>query len=184
MALVVTLRGTGSNATSATTYAFSPSNNFASQSLALVALVYDNAGSAGVDPFSAFSDNHDNTYNLRISQLNDPGGPNAGTTLRVYETNMNVATLTTSSTFTFTFSNTTPAKVYTLWEISSNEQGTASFKASSSAFIGTQSPVGPQTRTSLGIALIANPVLVGEIVISFTAFEIPATSITSTGDIY
>jgi hypothetical protein len=117
MALSGTNRGTGGNNTASTTINISPASNFTVGSVAILAIAYDNAGSGGSDNFSSITDSN-NTWNLMVNQLNDPGAANAGSVLRLYYSN--VISLTTSNSITITFSANVTAKAWTLTEILSD----------------------------------------------------------------
>ena len=124
MALVGANIGTGGNTTAATTIGIVPPISFSSNTLAVLALAYDNSGTQGADPFSSINDNAGNTWTSRLNGLNDPGAASAGSTLRIFTSF--VASLTTSNTITVTFTTNTTAKSWTLTQFSSN---TANFIA-------------------------------------------------------
>lgn len=108
-------RGTGGNTTAATSIAIVPGANFASGSMAILALAYDNSGASGADPFTSISDNTGNTWTSRDNRLNDPGAASAGSTLRIFTTA--VGTLGTGTTITVNFGSSTTAKSWTLTEV-------------------------------------------------------------------
>jgi hypothetical protein len=118
MALVGTNRGTGGNTTAATSIAIVPPQNFGANTLAVLALAYDNSGGGGADPYSSITDNAGNTWTSRVNVLNDPGAASAGSVLRIFTSS--VRTLNTTSTITVTFGSSTTAKSWTLTEFSSN----------------------------------------------------------------
>lgn len=115
MALTGTNRGTGGNATAATTIAISPASNFTAGSFAILALAYDNSGTQGADPYSSITDSVGNTWTSRQNALNDPGAASAGSTLRIFTST--ISTLTTANTITVTFGTSTTAKSWSLSEV-------------------------------------------------------------------
>jgi hypothetical protein len=120
MALSGTSRGTGGNATAATTINISPTSNCTAGSAIILAIAYDNAGSAGSDNFSSISfPNSVWSATLASPQLNDPGAANAGSVLRIYGTN-NLVQLNTTDTITITFAANVTAKAWTLTEITTD----------------------------------------------------------------
>lgn len=121
MALVGTNIGTGGNITSATTIAIVPPTNFTSNTLAVLALAYDNSGPSGSDPYSSISDSVGNVWTVRTAGLNDPAAANAGSTLRIFTSP--ISNLLTTSTITVTFGTATVAKSWTLTQFSSNTVG-------------------------------------------------------------
>lgn len=125
MALVGSNIGTGGNTTAATSIAIVPPANFTANSLAVLALAYDNSGTQGADPYTSITDNAGNTWTSRANGLNDPGAASAGSTLRIFTSF--VSSLTTSNTITVSFSASTTAKSWTLTQFTSN---TANFIAS------------------------------------------------------
>jgi hypothetical protein len=124
MALVGNNRGTGGNVTAATTIGISPQQNFSANTLAVLALAYDNSGGGGADPYSSITDSVGNLWTSRANGLNDPGAASAGSTIRIFTAT--VSTLNTTDTITVTFGSSTTAKSWTLTEFSSN---TADFGA-------------------------------------------------------
>lgn len=119
MALTGTNRGSGGNATAATSLAISPATNFTAGSFGILAVAYDNAGSAGADPYITISDTPLNTWTSRVASLNDPGAASAGATLRIFTAP--ISTLTTANTITVSFGATSvTAKAWTLIEVSTN----------------------------------------------------------------
>lgn len=116
MALTGTNRGTGGNTTAATSIAITPASNFSSGSMAILAIAYDNSGGGGADPYSSITDSVGNTWTSRQNALNDPGAASAGSTLRIFTSNMSTA-LTTANTITVNFGSSTTAKSWTLTEI-------------------------------------------------------------------
>lgn len=114
-------RGTGGNATAATSLTVTPASNFAAGEMAVLCVAYDNAGSGGSDPFATISDSHGNTWTSRLNILNDPGAASAGTVLRIFETPQDVGTLTTGSSITISFGAVSvTAKVWTLQQITAS----------------------------------------------------------------
>lgn len=116
MPLTGTNRGTGGNTTAGTNITITPASNFSSSTMAVLAIAYDNSGGGGADPYSSITDSVGNTWTPRINVLNDPGAASAGSTLRIFTSNMTTA-LTTANTITVSFSSSTTAKSWTLSEI-------------------------------------------------------------------
>lgn len=156
MALTGTDRGSGSrNTGSETSYSITPGSNLTAGALAILCVSYDNSASSGADPFSSISDTKSNTWTSRRNVLNDPGAANAGNCLRIFTTNQNGGTLTTSDTITVSFgSNTTVARAYTLMEFTSNT-GTPIYKTGGST---TGSSTTPSITTS---SIISGQAVVG-----------------------
>ena len=118
MALTGTDRGTGGNNTTATSVTISPNANFAYNSMGVICIGYDNAGSSGADPFSAISDSLGNLWTSRVNSLNDPGAASAGSVLRIFTSNMNHGPLTTGTVVTISFGAVSVvAKAITIMEI-------------------------------------------------------------------
>ena len=119
MARSVTNRGTAaSNASSSTTYAFSPSGNYAAGSLAVLCVSADNSGAGGAaNNISSVTDSLGNPWTLVQLPIFDNGSVNAGIQGCIAVTNMRVGLLTTGTTITVTFADATTAKSYTLHEI-------------------------------------------------------------------
>lgn len=155
MALVGNNRGSGGNITSATTISISPQQNFSSNTLAVLALAYDNSGSQGSDPYSSITDNAGNTWTSRANGLNDPGAASAGSTLRIFTSS--VTNLLTTNSITVTFNNATVAKSWTLTEFSSNQSGFyANYLNSYTTVTGTGTGVNSQSITQqAGNAVLA-----------------------------
>jgi hypothetical protein len=128
MALARTARGTATSTTSGTNNLTRvPTGDFAANSLAVLAVAYDNSGSSGADPFGTGSvtDTAGNTWTSRHATLRDPSTASSGCVLRIFTTSMNAATLTTGHTITFTTQSNVTAKVCSLHEITA----AASYKA-------------------------------------------------------
>lgn len=153
MALVGSNIGTGGNTTSATTIAIVPPSNFSSNTLAVLALAYDNAGNQGADPYSSITDNAGNTWTSRTNGLNDPGAASAGSTLRIF-TSL-VSNLLSTNTITVTFNTATTAKSWTLTQFSSNTSGlTADFLSAGTPTTGsTTTPSSNAQSVSSGNAI-------------------------------
>lgn len=140
MALSGTNRGTGGNTTSAINIAITPASNFTAGSMAVLALAYDNAGTQGADPFSSITDSVGNTWTSRQNALNDPGAANAGSTLRIFTSN--ISTLTTANSITVTFTTNTGAKAWSLTEITTGDL-TATYPSYSTGGVTTGSNTTP-----------------------------------------
>lgn len=119
MALTATNRGSGGNATAATSLSITPASNFTAGSFGILAVAYDNAGSQGADPYVTISDTPVNAWVSRVNSLNDPGAASAGSTLRIFTAP--ISSLTTANTITVSFGATSvTAKAWTLIEVTSN----------------------------------------------------------------
>lgn len=125
MALSGTNRGTGGNATSATTINISPTSNFTAGSIFMLAIAYDNAGNAGADNYSSITVPAGiGTSNVsRQPVLNDPGAANAGTVLHMFWSPNPITSFNTTDTITITFSSNVTAKAWTLTEFISDISG-------------------------------------------------------------
>jgi hypothetical protein len=155
MALTGTNRGTGGNNTAATSIAIVPPQNFTANTLAVLALAYDNSGTQGADPYTSITDNAGNTWTSRANGLNDPGAASAGSTIRIFTSF--VTNLQTTNTITVSFNSSTTAKSWTLTEFSSNTSGfLASYLSSLGATTGTSTSVFSQiTSQSVNNILFA-----------------------------
>lgn len=155
MALVGNNRGTGGNTTAATSIAIVPPQNFSANTLAVLALAYDNSGTQGADPYTSITDNAGNTWTSRNSTLNDPGAASAGSTLRIFTSS--VTALNTTNTITVTFNASTTAKSWTLTEFSSNVTDFIAdfFSAPTGASGSTTTPFSNTTSVTSGDAFFA-----------------------------
>lgn len=106
MALSASGKGSGGNATGATSIGIVPTSNCTDGALLILAIGYDNAGTNGSDPYSSISDDSGNTWTVGAYALCDPGAANAGVAFRLFYSYQDVATLTTSSTITVSFGST------------------------------------------------------------------------------
>lgn len=155
MALSAANRGSGGNATAATSIAITPGSNFTAGSLAVLAISYDNSANQGADPFSTITDSVGNTWTSRIAVLNDPGAASAGSTLRIFTSN--VSSLTSANTITVSFgSNSTTAKAWTLTEVASNATG-----GSASYVTGSQATGSGTTQTLTTSTIAINNFVLG-----------------------
>lgn len=121
MALTAANRGSGGNATAATSITITPGSNFTAGALAVLAISYDNSGTQGADPFTTITDSVGNTWTSRVNSLNDPGAASAGAAMRIFTST--ISTLTTANTITVNFGASTTAKAWTLTEVASNVSG-------------------------------------------------------------
>lgn len=130
MAITATSRGTGGNATGATTFTLSPASNLAAGSMAVLSVSADNSNTNGAahSTFTA-TDTHGNTWTRQISPLYDPGTANEGVEGAIFTTPMDGGTLTTGSTITVTFGTSTTAKAWTLLEVVPDTSNTLSYVA-------------------------------------------------------
>lgn len=116
-AITATARGTGGNNSTSTTLAVVPTSNIAAGSTGIVVIALDNSGSAGsalVAPATA-TDNNGHTWIRRQNNLYDNGAASAGAEIAFYTATLSNG-LTTSHTLTITWTTTTVAKAWALWE--------------------------------------------------------------------
>lgn len=104
MALTVTDRGTGGNASPTTTPTAVPGSNCTAGALVVLTIAYDNTGSGGADGYQSIADSAGNTWTPRMNGLYDPGIGGEGIVLRQFTTGQDVGTVTTSVTVTVTLS--------------------------------------------------------------------------------
>lgn len=126
MALTATARGTGSRNTGGeTTYVISPTSDIAANTRAVLCLSVDNSGTSGAAPLTVTSvtDSLGNWWTRQAQQTNNGGGvANAGIVAAIYDVYI-TKPITTSDTITVTFTTTTVARAYTLWEVASSTAG-------------------------------------------------------------
>lgn len=128
MALVLTARGTGGNQGNATTIVCTVGSNYAAGSTAVLVVAYDNNGASfsGSDGYASIADSRGNTWTPRLNVLRDPGSGNQGTVLRIFTSEMNVATLQAGDTVTITLDQLISSKARLFWEVKSDASGTIS----------------------------------------------------------
>ena len=178
MALGNVSRGTGGNAVAATTITLSPSDNFASNSLAVLVIAYDNSGTSGADPYSAISDSLGNTWTSRVNTLNDPGAADAGNVLRIFTSQMNAAPLRTDTVITVNFGTfSVTAKAWTLTEVTAAVTSYAGYLATATGATGTS--VSPTITSS---SITTPRVILGGLSVQYGTEEvITADTDTSSG---
>lgn len=114
-------RGTGGNATSATTLAITPIGNLAVGTMGVLVVALDNAGSGGATAASptTITDSVGNTWTRRQNPIYDPGAANAGVEGAIYTAPITTA-LTTADNITITWAGavSVPSKGWTLMEVS------------------------------------------------------------------
>lgn len=175
MTLSCTDRGTGaSNASSSTTYAFSPASNFAAGSIAVVCISADNSSTGGsTNNVSSVTDSLGNTWYVAQKPIFDNGVASAGIQGAIAWTPQSKGPLQTSTTITVTFGNALTAKSYTLHEVSASA-GLPTYKTGG---VGTGSAVAAAGTYSMTTGSIA----VGNLLICTLAME-SGTTQTYTAD--
>jgi hypothetical protein len=117
-ALTGTDRGTGTNATSATTFTLSPASNFTAGAMAVLVIAADNSVSGGAtENFTSVTDSLGNTWTEQNTVIFDNGAANAGVQGAFYTTLQNAGTLQTGTVITVTFADTNPMEAWTLMEV-------------------------------------------------------------------
>jgi hypothetical protein len=118
MAITGTDRGLASSSVNATTWAFSPTSNFAAGSFAVCVIAMNNSNTDGT-AYSTFTltDSLGNTWTRRISPLYDPGLVNAGVEGAIFTTPMDGGTLLTGTVITATTNITCSRKTMTIMEV-------------------------------------------------------------------
>jgi hypothetical protein len=153
MALSVTARGTAaSNASSSTTYAFSPASNCTAGKTLVLVISADNSASAGSsNNIDSVTDSLGNVWTKRNSALFDNGAASAGIQGAIFDTTQGAGTLTTGATITVTFGANTTAKSYALWELGSAAGTNAAHQTNS-----TQAGATTASPTYTTVASITN----------------------------
>ena len=126
MALTGTDRGAGFHATAATQVTPKPTSNYTPGTLAVLLIAYDNAGSAGADPYVSVSDPAGNIWTSRQNALTDPGAASAGIAMRAFTAY--IWQLTTADGPQINFGGATPAaKAWAFHEIAGAAGSTAEY---------------------------------------------------------
>jgi hypothetical protein len=173
MALSSTTRGSGSHATTTTTWVITPASYPAAGSLLVLVAAYDNSGSGGADPYSSIADSKGNTWTSRHGTLRDPSTANAGCVLRIFTTRQDVGTLVSADTVTITLGTTTVAKAWALWEITAAGGSYADYLA-------TETGAGGASTTP---SVTTSSITSGDLVVGAVAFEYGAgATLTYDGD--
>jgi hypothetical protein len=119
-AITVTARGTGGNNSAATSLTITPGSNLAKDSMGVLVVALDNAGSAGasaIAPATA-TDSVNNVWTLRVNPLFDNGAASAGVELAFYTAPLNTAFTTTNNlVISWAGSTSVTAKAWALWEV-------------------------------------------------------------------
>ena len=175
MALAITNRGTTGSTASDLVINILPTGNFATGSMGVIAVAYDNSRTGGATdnlPDGAITVDLGNTWTKRQSRVVDPASANAGTWTTIFTTNQNAETLTTSTKIKGTFTTTaSPAKAITLTEISSNVGGTPTYQTGATTGF---------TSTTLAPTITSGSITSGDVI--FGACGIEHGSITMTAD--
>lgn len=160
MALTLTARGSGNGSVTSGSFTFSPGSNFASGSLAILCVAYDNSGSSGADPFTAAPTDNGTGNEAWISRQNalqDPGAASAGAVMRIFTSR--VGTLGTAQTITWCTGNNNGANndkvAWTLWEAKGTLAGGAAGYVTGNQFNGS----GTAFTISTGIITNADAVI-------------------------
>jgi hypothetical protein len=166
MTISCTNRGTAaSNASSATTYAFSPASNYAAGSLAVLCVSADNSVSGGAtNNVTSVTDSLGNTWLLAQKPIFDNGAASAGIQGLIAYTTMGKGNLTTGTTITVTFGTAVPAKSYALFEVVPTSGLLATYKTGGVQAGAAVTAAGTYTVTTGSIA-------VGNLVICTVAME-------------
>lgn len=126
MALTCTARGTGSRNTGGeTTYVISPTSDIAANTRAVLCLSVDNSGASGAAPLliTSVTDSLGNWWTRRAQQTRTAASAsNDGIVAAIYDVYITRPILTTD-TITVTFTTTTVARCYALWEVASSVAG-------------------------------------------------------------
>jgi hypothetical protein len=175
MALGSTARGTATNNSSNTNgLTISPNGDFASNSIAVLVVAYDNSGSSGADPFGTGSvtDTLGNTWTSRHATLRDPASANAGCVLRIFTCDQNVLPLTSSTVITFTTQSNCTAKACALWEITAADVKNADYST-------TGTGAGAATTTP---SVTTGTITVEQLTVAAVAYETGSYSPTGDSD--
>jgi hypothetical protein len=172
MALAATARGTGGNATAATSLTISPNAEMAIGSLAVLVIAYDNSGSSGADPYSSVADNAGvgHIWLPRHNTLRDPSTASSGCVLRIFTCALG-APLETTDTVTVTVSSSA-VWAAALWEIVPDPGYTAAY-ASQATGAGNATTTPSATGPSCAV---------GDITIGGIAYEYGETTVTKDTD--
>lgn len=118
MALTKTGRGTNANTVAGTSFGLSPESNFTAGALAVLCVSADNSVTGGAtNNITGVTDSLGNVWRSRQLSICDPGAANAGVQGGIFTTDQSAGALTTGTTITVTFADSTPAKAWALNEV-------------------------------------------------------------------
>jgi hypothetical protein len=125
MTVSVTLRGTGSTNTGGeTSLVASPNATVPHGSVIVLCCAYDNSAGAGVDPLSGITSSKQGlVWSNNTGAVNDPGAANAGITGRIFSATMTNGPFLSSDTITVSFSATTVARAWCIYQVDTSIQG-------------------------------------------------------------
>lgn len=99
---------------------FSPNTNCSSNNTLILFITFDNSRTGGIDPFSEILDSKSNTWSIRNSIVQSPGGSESdGVVLYICTTNQNNGPLLSSDSITLNFSTDINNSALILYELSS-----------------------------------------------------------------
>jgi hypothetical protein len=151
--LTGTDRGVGGN-TGAGSLSVSPTSNYTANSLAVLCLAYDNAGSAGsatIAPASA-TDTIGNLWTRQVNALYDNGAASAGVEIAIYTSF--VSSFPTTASLTITWSNGSPVARFALHEFTSTTGGVAFVTGAAGTGATTGTPSVTSSSITNGDAII------------------------------
>lgn len=180
MAVTITARGNGSTNTGGqTTLVGTMASTAADDQMVFLLAAYDNSGTVGADPYSSITDTHGNTWTPIVNILNDPGAADAGVVVRAWYTLQNVSNLVSGNTVTVTFSATTVARCWQLYEALSDEPG-------KTALVHATTNTGSSTAsTAVSVAITQASTLTGDgtqVIVAFMGAEHGGTTVTDDAD--
>lgn len=173
MALTGTNRGSGNNNTGATSFGLSPTSNFTGGTMAVLCVAADNSITGGAtNNITTITDSHGNTWTKRQSPIFDNGNASAGVQGVIATTMQDKGVLTTGSTITVTFADSTTAKTWTLTQVASAANTRVSFI--------TGADSAGQTTTTPTVT--SGSITSGDIIIAAAFVEAGTTMTLSTDD--
>lgn len=118
MSLTATDRGTNVNTVSGTSFGFSPASNCTAGALVILCLSADNSVNGGAtNNITGVTDSLGNVWRARQLSICDNGAANAGVQGGIYTTDQSAGAITTGTTITVTFADSTAAKAWALNEV-------------------------------------------------------------------
>lgn len=165
MALTVTSRGTNKDKTAGTSYGFSPGSNFAIDSLAVLVIACDNAGTNGANPITGVTDNGTGQGWAQRQTVNRTPGSvaNDGCSCEIWTQQIGSGRLNTTDTVTVAFGAVSvAAKAYTLIEVTAGGGTYARYltgnttSGSGTAFTMTTASIANTDAVICGLALEDN----------------------------
>lgn len=117
-AVTASSRGTGGNASGATSVTVTPASNLAAGSTGVIVVAADNAGAGGnaANCNASMTDSVNNTWTKRLDVWFDNGAASAGIELCIYTAHLSTA-FTTANNVVVGFGNSVTAKSWTLTEL-------------------------------------------------------------------